>query len=121
MGNFVKNILGAVEVIISRPADLSKFFKPTVSRGQTVWLKNPADLLRYGVRWDYDGIVTHNNNECHKFQLQPNAGKIPSTIKAWRDKNGGTHAVIAVMHVPVDTEPDAELLEETAEEALKDL
>lgn len=28
------------------------------------------------------------------FKMQPNAGKIPSSIKAWRDKNG-TDAVMA--------------------------
>jgi hypothetical protein len=109
------------EVIISRPSDLRKFFKPTVGRGKTVWPKTAADLLRHGVRWDYDGIVTYNNTECHRFQLQPNAGKIPSTIKEWREKNGGTYAVIAVMHIPVDTEPSAEVIEDAAKAALAGL
>ena len=88
MGKIVKKTLGVVEVISSQPSDLRKFFKPSVSRGKTVWPKTAADLLRYGVRWDYDGIVTHENKECHKFQLQPNDGKIPSTIKQWRENNG---------------------------------
>jgi hypothetical protein len=52
--------------------------------------KTPADLLRYGVRWNYDGIVKkEDGKEYHKYQLQPN-GKIPSSVKQWRDKNGGT-------------------------------
>ena len=110
-----------VQVISSKPSDLKKFFKPSVSRGKTVWPKTSADLLRYGVRWDYDGIVTYEKEKCHKFQLQPNAGKIPSTIKQWRDKNGGTHAVIGVMYIPVGTDPDGEVLEEAAREALKDV
>ncbi|EER29466.1 hypothetical protein CPC735_071480 [Coccidioides posadasii C735 delta SOWgp] len=121
MGNFTKKLLWTVEVVISRPADLRKFFKPTVARGKTVWPKNPADLLRYGVRWDYDGINKHNGVDCHRYQLQPNAGKIPSTIKEWRDKNGGTHAVITVMHIPVDTEPDTEIFESSAKEALDNM
>lgn len=33
------------------------------------------------------------------FQIQPNAGKVPSTIREWREKNGGTHAVMGVMYV----------------------
>ncbi|KAK2813971.1 hypothetical protein FQN50_000375 [Emmonsiellopsis sp. PD_5] len=119
MGNFTKKITLVVDIIISRPADLRKFFHPTVSRGKTVWPKSAADMLRYGVRWDYDGIVNYNGVDCHRYQLQPNAGKIPSTIKAWRDKNGGTHAVIAVMHIPVGTEPDGKLLESAAKEALE--
>jgi hypothetical protein len=27
--------------------------------------------------------------------MQPNAGKIPFSIQQWREKNGGTHAVMA--------------------------
>jgi len=108
-------------VISSKPSDLTKFFKPSVCRGKTVWPKTSTDLLRYGVRRDYDGVVTYENKKCHKFQLQPIAGKIPSTIKQWRDKNGGTHAVIGVMYIPVDTDPDGKVLEEAAKEALKDV
>ncbi|RAL03196.1 uncharacterized protein BO80DRAFT_423157 [Aspergillus ibericus CBS 121593] len=121
MGNFSKRVLAVVEVIISRPADLKKFYMPTVSRGKTVWPKSSADLLRYGVRWDYDGIVMHDGKEYHRYQLQPNAGKIPSTIKDWRDKNGGTHAVIAVMHLPTNKEPEADEFEAAAREALEDM
>jgi len=121
MGNFFKKVFGVVQVISSKPSDLRKFFKPSVSRGKTAWPKTSADLLRYGVRWDYDGVVTYEKKNCHKFQLQPNAGKIPSTIKQWRDKNGGTHAVIGVMYIPVDTDPDGKVLEEAAKEALKDV
>lgn len=121
MGNFFKKVFGVVQVISSKPSDLRKFFKPSVSKGKTVWPKTSADLLRYGVRWDYDGVVTYENKKCHKFQLQPNAGKIPSTIKQWRDKNGGTHAVIGVMYIPVDIDPDGKVLEEAAKEALKDV
>jgi hypothetical protein len=79
MGNFFKKVFGVVQVISLKPSDLRKFFKPSVSRGKTVWPKTSADLLRYGVRWDYDGVVPYENKKCNKFQLQPNAGKIPST------------------------------------------
>lgn len=38
----------------------------------------------------------------HKFQLQANAGSIPSSIARWRDTNGGTHAVMATVYVKKD-------------------
>lgn len=108
-----------VQVIVNKPADLAKFFRPTAGRGKTVWPKNPADMLKYGIRWDYDGIITHQGKQCHKFQLQPNAGKIPSSIKAWREANGGTHAVITTMYIPVGEEANKTNFEAAAEEALK--
>jgi hypothetical protein len=122
MGNFSKTIKTAVSVISGRPADLKKFYQPSVARGKTVWPKSAADLLRYGVRWDYDGVVKlSDGKEYNKFQLQPNAGDIPSTIKRWREKNGGTHAVIGTMHIQKDKEPDARDFEATADEFLKGL
>lgn len=42
----------------------------------------------------YDGVVTEGGVEYHKYQCQPNAGKVPSSVREWREKNGGTHAVI---------------------------
>lgn len=120
MGNFAKTIRTSVGVITGRPADLKKFYQPTVSRGKTVWPKTPADLLRYGVRWDYDGVITlSDGKEYHKYQLQSNAGDIPTTIKRWREKNGGTHAVIGTMHIQKGKEADARDFEATAEEFLK--
>ncbi|KAM0724068.1 hypothetical protein Q7P37_000248 [Cladosporium fusiforme] len=71
-----------------------KLLNPTVSRGKTAWPKNQADLLNYGIRFDYDGVVTEGGVEYHKYQCQPNAGKVPSSVREWREKNGGTHAVI---------------------------
>jgi hypothetical protein len=79
-------------------------------------------FLRYGVRWDYDGVVQlSDGKEYHKFQLQPNAGEIPLTIKRWREKNGGIHAVIGSMHTQKDKEADAQDFEATATEFLKGL
>ncbi|KAK2766229.1 hypothetical protein FQN54_007745 [Arachnomyces sp. PD_36] len=120
MGNFWKKIIESGKAISGRSADLKKFFNPTVGRGQTVWPKSPADLLRYGVRWDYDGIVTRDDGkEYHRFQLQPNAGKIPSTIKEWRDKNGGTHAVITTMFIEKGVQPDEEVFEDAVRKSLE--
>jgi hypothetical protein len=34
--------------------------------------------------------------------LQPKAGNIPSTIKGWRDANGGSHALMAKVFVKKD-------------------
>ena len=48
--------------------------------------------------------------------MQPNAGtKIPSSIKQWREKNGGTHAVMANVYVKKDgTKEDAQTSLENA-------
>lgn len=98
MGQFWKRLYESGRAVISRNSDLRKFFTVTVTRGATVWPKKPADLLKYGVRWDYDGVITREDGkDYHKFELQPNAGKIPSTLKDWREKHGGTHAVITTM------------------------
>ena len=121
MGNLLKKVFAVIQAISSNPPVLRKFFKPTVNRGKTVWPKTCADLLRHGVRLDYDGIVIHESKECHKFQLQPNAGKIPNTIRQWTLKNGGTHAVIGSVNVPVDPDPDGDIFEKAAKEAFKDL
>jgi hypothetical protein len=76
-------------------------------------------MLRYGVRWDYDGEITKDDgNLYHKFQLQPNAGKIPSSVKQWRENNGGTHAVMAVMYIPMGMQPDPKVFQEEAEKAV---
>ena len=113
MGGLSKTLLTSISFIRGRPADLRKFFEPTVGKGKTVWPKSPADMLRYGVRWDYDGVITKDDGkEYHKYQLQPNAGKIPSSIKQWRDNNGGTHSVMAVMYIPKGVAPDAQIFED---------
>lgn len=122
MGKLFKTIAGVSKVIMGRPADLKKFFNPTADRGKTVWPKSQADLLRYGVRWDYDGVITREDGkEYHKYQLQPNAGKIPSTIKEWRDRNGGTHAVMATMYIERGTDPDDETFELAVKDSLEGL
>lgn len=57
--------------------------------------KGQGEQERLGVRWDYDREMTKADRPYNKFQMQPNAGKVPSSIKRWRDANGGTHAVMA--------------------------
>jgi hypothetical protein len=76
-----------------------KFTNVSVNRGKTTYPKKPKDLENLGIRWDYDGEVEDNGILYNKFQVQPNAGKVPSTIREWREKNGGTHAVMGVMYV----------------------
>lgn len=71
-----------------------KLVNPKVERGKTAWPKSQADLLRFGIRFDYDGIVTVNGKEFHKYQCQPNAGKIDSSLQKWKKQHGGTHATI---------------------------
>lgn len=114
-----KFLLTGIDFITGRPADLKKFFQPTVARGKTVWPKSQADLLRFGIRWDYDGVVTGDDGvEYHKYQLQPNSGKIPSTIQRWRENNGGTHAVLTNMYIPKGVDVDKEIFERQANKAL---
>ena len=79
-----------------------KFANPTAARGKTAYPKTSAEQEKFGVRFDYDKVVTKDDGtECHMFKMQPNAGKIPSSIKAWRDKNG-TDAVMAKVLVKKD-------------------
>lgn len=89
-----------VDAVAGRePNAWKKLGKPTVDRGKTQWPKGTSELERQGVRFDYDGEVVQGDQKYHKWQVQPNAGKIPSSWENWRDKNGGTHAVIATFKV----------------------
>ena len=79
-----------------------KFTKVSVGRGKTVYPKTPKDLENLGIRYDYDGETDYDGVLYNKFQVQPNAGKVDSTIRRWREKKGGTHAVMGVMYVKKD-------------------
>ena len=35
--------------------------------------------------------------QCHMFKMQPNAGKMPLSIKTWRDKYGTDAAMATVL------------------------
>lgn len=96
-----------------------KLANVTVSRGKTAWPKKQADLESVGVRFDYDGQVEQNGNTYEKFQIQPNAGKIPASIKEWREKNGGTHAVLTTIYVKKDASDDE--VEAAIEKGLEDI
>ncbi|KAM5467981.1 hypothetical protein MauCBS54593_005263 [Microsporum audouinii] len=86
-----------------------KFTNPTAGLGKTTYPKGPAEQERLGVRWDYDGEITKADTVYHKFQMQPNAGKVPSSIQQWREANGGTHSVMATAFVKKDgTKEDVE-------------
>ena len=87
----------------SSPATAGRNLLNLPSRGKTAWPKDTADQEKHGIRYDYDGEQEKDGVMCHKFQMQPNKGKIPSTIKKWRtDAEGGTHAVMADVWVPVE-------------------
>ncbi|KAH8157474.1 hypothetical protein CIB48_g10771 [Xylaria polymorpha] len=79
-----------------------KLTNVSVSRGQTAYPKKQKDLENLGIRWDYDGEIEQDGTLYNKFQIQPNAGKVDSTIRHWREKHGGTHAVMGVMYVKKD-------------------
>lgn len=83
-----------------------KFSSPSASQGKPAWPKGNNEQETIGIRYDYDGEVTRSDGTYHKFQIQPNAGKIPSTFKTWREDNGGTHAVMASAYVKRDGNKD---------------
>ena len=94
-------LAGVTEAVIDSNG-WKKLLNPTVTRGSTAWPRDSGEQERYGVRYDYDGEQEIDGVVYHKFQMQPNAGKIPSTIKNWRSNAGGTHAVMAKVFVPKD-------------------
>jgi hypothetical protein len=53
------------------------YAEPTTSGYQII----EAEQERIGVRWDVDGGVSKADGVYSKFQMQPNTGKIPSSIK----------------------------------------
>lgn len=75
-----------------------KFANPSAARGKTAYPKTPAEQEKWGIRFDYDMEINKDGMDYHLFKMQPNAGKIPSSIKAWRDRNG-TDAVMATVLV----------------------
>ncbi|EME44741.1 hypothetical protein DOTSEDRAFT_152750 [Dothistroma septosporum NZE10] len=94
----------------------TKFTTPRVSRGKTAFPSGSLAQSQLGIRYDYDGIVTRDGIECHKYNVQPNAGNnIPSSIKRWREANGG----MSTVYVKKDgTKQD---VENALEEAHKDV
>lgn len=96
-----------------------KFANPSAARGKTAFPKTQAEQERYGIRFDYDTLVKQDGQEYHTFKMQPNQGKIPSSIKNWRDKNG-TDAVMATVWVKKDaTMEEVEKALQDAREAFK--
>ena len=75
-----------------------KFACPSACHGKTAFPNMPAALERFGIWFDYDTVVNRDGTDFHLFKMQPNKGKIPSSIKAFRDKHG-THAVMATVLV----------------------
>ncbi|EER41640.1 conserved hypothetical protein [Histoplasma capsulatum var. duboisii H88] len=104
---------------VARGGFWTKLVNPSVGRGKTAWPTAPADQVRIGVRFDYDGEVTINGVVHHKYQCQPNAGKIPSSIKTWRDANGGTHSVMTSIFIKKDG--TKEEVQQAIDEALKSI
>ncbi|PVH97320.1 hypothetical protein DM02DRAFT_658396 [Periconia macrospinosa] len=96
-----------------------KLANPTVSRGKTAWPKGNAELEKIGVRFDYDEEVERDGVVFHKFQCQPNAGKIPASLQDWRERNGGTHSVITTVLIKKDG-TQSEVLQ-AVEEAMKNV
>jgi hypothetical protein len=73
----------------------------TVARGRTAIPSAKKDQQNLGLRADYDNdFIAPDGVKYHKYQIQPNSGDdIPASIKEWRNKNGGTHAVMGDLYV----------------------
>lgn len=98
----------------------TKLTAPKVGRGKTAFPSSSRQQQQVGMRWDYDGEVTKDGTVYHKYQVQPNAGKIPPTIQQWRESNGGTHAVMTTIFVKKDgTKEDVEQALEEGRESMK--
>lgn len=97
MPSRTKMIINSMRYVTERPSLLRKFFAPKVGRGKTIWPLTDKQLLRYGFWWDFDGVFTKEEGDFFKYQLQLNAGKIPSTLALWRKTIGGTHATLTSM------------------------
>ena len=96
----MKKVFDKARSAIAKSA--KKFTRVSVNRGQTAFPKAPRDLENLGIRCDYDGEIERGGILYNKFQIQPNAGKVNSTIRKWRERNGGTDAVMGVMYVKKD-------------------
>lgn len=94
-----------------------KFANPSAARGKTAFPKTSGDQEKYGIRYDYDTIVNKEGTDFHTFKMQPNKGKIPSSIRAWRDKHG-TDAIMATVWVKKDA--SAEEVEAALDAARKE-
>lgn len=66
-------------------------------------------------------ITNDDGKEYHKYQSQPNARKIPSSIRQWRDRNGGTHAVMTTLYIPKGVEPEATIFENAMLESFRQI
>lgn len=102
-------------------SNYTKFTHPKVSRGKTAFPSGQQLQKQLGVRYDYDGEVKKDGVDCHKYNVQPNAGEdIPSSIKRWREDNGGTHKVMATVYVKKDgTKDDVEKALEEAHKSVR--
>lgn len=58
-------------------------------------------LEQLGVRFNFAGTIEKNGRKFHRFQVQVNAGKIPTSWKQWRQKHEkGTHGIVATVEIP---------------------
>ena len=121
MPSRTKTIINSMRYVTERPSLLRKFFAPKVGRGKTIWPLTDKQLLRYGFWWDFDGVFTKEEGDFFKYQLQLNAGKIPSTLALWRKTIGGTHATLTSMYIPVATEPDVEIFQQALKTAIDEI
>lgn len=78
-----------------------KLIRPTISLHGTAFPKTKPDLEKLGVRFDFAGTIEEQGKKLHCFQVQVNAGKIPTSWKQWRQKHEkGTHGIVATIKVP---------------------
>ncbi|KAL8749242.1 MAG: hypothetical protein Q9184_006883, partial [Pyrenodesmia sp. 2 TL-2023] len=106
-----------VKTICVQTEGWKKLVTVTVPPGKTAWPKQPSLQERVGLRVDFarevivqekvtrkdevtqEEVVAVEGVVYNEHNVQPNQGKISSFLKDWRDKHGGTHAVMATMRV----------------------
>ncbi|KAI1975377.1 hypothetical protein LOZ53_003930 [Ophidiomyces ophidiicola] len=82
-----------------------KFVNPTVRCGQTIYPPR-INQEEVGIQYDYNGEIMKESVVYHKYNIQPNAGKIKTAFKNWRDTNGDTHATMTSILVKKDGTKD---------------
>lgn len=73
-----------------------------VPMGRTALPTSPKKMEPVGVRFDFAGEIEKDKQLFNKYKIQPNAGKVSSSIREWRDKNGGTHGVMTEIDIKKD-------------------
>ena len=90
------------EVMKGKTKTWQKFMSPATARGQMAFPKKPTHQEKFGIQFDYKKVVIKDGIEYNLFKMQANLGKIPSSIKHWRDKHSRTDVTMARAYIKTD-------------------